>query len=479
VNVPSWEFLGFAALIALTINISAAPAWRRAVLLLANVAFVLTFTRDPKALAPFVAFLFAGYVAMKFVETRKNRTAFAIVVGAFVLAFVWLKRYSFVPVGSFLPFSYLTVGLSYAFFRVLSLVIDAYQNALPAPIGPVTYVNYTLNFTSFVSGPIQTIRDYRESESERPAVLDASVGWLAIERITLGFFKVSVLSPLAAAAQAHCVATALAGSGPAQHVVFASLAIALFPLYLYVNFSGYMDVVIGVARFLRLDLPENFVKPFSARGFIEFWSRWHVTLSNWLKTYVFSPLLIASMRNVRSPRLEPLLGVGAFFVTFFLVGVWHGQTSEFIFYGVLQGLGVSGNKLYQIEMMRRLGRPRYRALCAQPVYAAVSRGLTIGYFSLTLLWFWGTWPQLAHAALSLGAGGVLMTMLLVVAGFTAALWSFSRLRDVLRPRVASRGLSWAAPAYARVAWSSALMAVTVSVTAVLDAPAPHIIYKAF
>jgi len=477
VNVPSWEFLGFATLVALAINVSAAARWRRAILLVANIAFILTFTRSPLQLAPFATLLLAGFAAMKLLERRKNAIAFPLVVGAFVVAFFWLKRYTFVPAGLLLPFPYLSVGLSYVFFRVLSLVIDAYQNALPAAIGPLTYVNYTVNFTSFVSGPIQSIRDYRTSESERPPALDASVAGRAIERIALGFFKVSVLSPLAAAAQAACVAHGTA-SPPAPRIAFAALAVGLFPIYLYVNFSGYMDVVIGVARFLRLDLPENFANPFAAQGFIDFWSRWHITLSNWFKTYVFSPLLIALMRRFTSPSIEPLLGVFAFFVTFFLVGVWHGQTSEFIFYGALQGLGVSGNKLFSIVMTRRLGRRGYAALRAHPLWVPLSRGLTIGYFSLTLLWFWSTWPQLARASSSLGIAGTFAAALLVVAGFTLVLCALARANEALQPLLTTHGSRVAAP-YVRVAWATALVVITVSVTAVLNAPAPHIVYKAF
>ena len=72
---------------------------------------------------------------------------------------------------------------------------------------------------------------------------------------------------------------------------FAAFQIAVtYPFFLYANFSGYIDIVVAVARLMRVRLPENFDRPFSASSFIEFWSRWHITLSNWLKTYVYNPL---------------------------------------------------------------------------------------------------------------------------------------------------------------------------------------------
>ena len=132
------------------------------------------------------------------------------------------------------------------------------------------------------------------------------------------------------------------------------LIATIYTVYLYFNFSGYMDIVIGVARFLRFHLPENFNRPFFADNFIEFWARWHITLSTWLKTYVYNPLLIILMRRYPSPNLESFFAVIAYFVTFFLVGVWHGQTSEFIVFGALQGLGVSVNKLHQVVLASML-----------------------------------------------------------------------------------------------------------------------------
>ena len=207
--------------------------------------------------------------------------------------------------------------MSYVFFRVLHLVIDAYQESLPDRIGILAYVSYALNFTSFVSGPIQFYPEYRRTEIERPATLNAATASAAIVRIVTGFFKVSVISPVLFFAHERSLAALLtAPLRPLSASGTLAAVVAVFPLYLYANFSGYMDFVIGVARFLRLELPENFDRPFAAQGFIDFWSRWHMTLSNWLKTYVYSPLLLALMHRYPSPRVGPLLGVAVYFVTF-------------------------------------------------------------------------------------------------------------------------------------------------------------------
>ncbi len=96
-----------------------------------------------------------------------------------------------------------------------------------------------------------------------------------------------------------------------------SLAYAFF---VYFNFSGYMDIVIGIGRLLGFKLPENFDRPFAAENYLDFWQRWHMTLSEWFKTYVFNPLVKKLYDSTgQQPKRMPLLGVIGYFVTFFLL----------------------------------------------------------------------------------------------------------------------------------------------------------------
>jgi len=477
VNVPSYEFLAFAAVVALVINVSSSPRWRRPVWLVANLAFVLSLSRDPVQLAPFAGLLALGFAGIKLMERYKRKALFSLLVAAIVIAFCILKRYTFIPHAFELPYVYLTVGMSYVFFRIVHLVIDAYQDALPDRVDLVSYLNFTLNFTTIVAGPIQLYQDYRRTESATLPPLDVRTAGEALERILVGFFKVSIVSPLLGAA--HERLTAVNGDlSLEQRVVTVALLLSVYPVYLYFNFSGYTDFVIGVARFLRLVLPENFNKPFSALGFLDFWGRWHMTLANWVKTYVYSPLVIAMMRRFPSPRVEPILGVIAYFVAFFLVGVWHGQTSMFVFLGVLLGLGVSANKLFQIAMIRRLGRARYRALCAQPIYAATSRGLTFLWFAFCAIWFWSSWAQLGHFIALFGGAGIVLGFVLVLAAATVLL-SLPSLLDRLLFAGGESQQPWIRSVYAKTAWYTVLAVITISVTAVLNAPAPQIVYRAF
>ena len=315
-----------------------------------NLAFVCSFTGAILPMLPLAGFLLPGYLAIGAART-KSRWALPLSIAAMLALFIWLKRYSFIPSALLLPpGAAMTIGLSYIFFRVMHLVIDAGQGA-DERIGIVRYLNFTLNFPAFISGPIQRREDYEANGNLSLTLPDiGAAAW----RMVLGTFKVLILSDALHTWQQDLITAFMPDVPAEQRMLTGALIMVLYPLFLYANFSGYTDFVIGAARLFRLRLPENFDNPFISGNFIEFWSRWHISLSQWLRSYVFNPLLMGWMRRYRSARSKQYPGIVAFFVTFFLVGAWHGQTSEFLFFGLLQGGGVAGNRLYQVAMTRRL-----------------------------------------------------------------------------------------------------------------------------
>jgi alginate O-acetyltransferase complex protein AlgI len=475
-NVPSLAFLGFTGLVAALLHGWRAAWWRDAVRLAANIVFLATFARDPRAWLPFAGFLAFGYAGVWMLQSDRHamRRLFPVLCCIIVLTYIWLKRYTVIPDTLLLHMPYAVIGLSYVFFRVLHLAIDAHDGTLPDRVGPVSYLNYTLDFYCIVAGPIQRYQDYHRANVV-PAALGVRAAGRAVERIIVGFFKVAVLSDLLHAIQVHAL-HALTPDLPLVPRVGCGVTIAVaYPLYLYCNFSGYTDVVIGAAWFTGNSLPENFGRPFTAENFIIFWSRWHITLSTWLKTYVYSPLLLSLSRRWSSRRAEPYLAVLSFFVTFFLIGVWHGRTSLFIVFGFLQGLGVAGNKLYQIAMARRLGRTRYRALCGSAAYQAVARGLTFSWFTFTLFWFWSSWTQIGAVAQALGSTGLVMVWGSILLGAAIVLAGIEAARSGVTSQVSWLLLS----RYTRTVWCTALVVVSASLTLLLDLPAPHIVYRAF
>ena len=477
-DTASFQFVLYGLAAALLSNLNRSRVWRSIVLSAASVAFLALLDRNPIHFIPLAGFLLLGYAGL-FLIQRGMSKAMVVSILAVILAYIWLKKYTLLPDAGFIHSFYFTVGLSYIFFRVLHLLIEAGDSRDKTRIGLGAYLLYTLNFTTLVSGPIQRYDEFaRDQFALQPIPLGIRVVGLQLERIVRGFFKVNVLAMLLNYAREDAYIQ-LTHPMPLSLKLYAAFRlIIIYPIFLYANFSGYIDIVIAIARLMRVRLPENFDRPFSAASFIDFWSRWHITLSTWLKTYVYNPLLVALMRRFTSPSIEPVLGVFSFFVTFFLVGLWHGRTSEFITFGVLQGGGVAINKIWQLTLTRALGRKGYKALAANPFYIAAGRGLTFSWFAFTLFWFWAGWTQIKTAADSLSPiqwlgvwAAVFVSAMVVLAIWENVRAMLLAIRTSGGPVLTSR--------YARVVYASALGFTAFVITILLNQPAPGLVYKAF
>ena len=477
-DTASFNFVAFGLAVALVSNLSRSRVWRSAVLMVASAAFLGLLSRHLMTFVPLAGFLLLGYAGLVMIRMGWSR-AQALSVLAVILVYVWLKKYTFLPAGIFLHHPYFTLGLSYIVFRVLHLLIEAEENAEIRSLRVGAYLLYTLNFTTLLSGPLQRYEEFaRDQFASEPIGLGVRTAGSQLERIVRGLFKVNVVAMLFHIVQQDA-AQQVSQHLPLELKLYAAFRLTVvYPLFLYCNFSGYIDIVIALARLMRVRLPENFDRPFSATSFLDFWNRWHITLSTWLKTYVYNPLLLTLMRRVTSRALEPFLGVVCFFVTFFLIGVWHGRTSEFIVFGALQGGGVAINKLWQVFLIKKMGRKSYNQLSRGPVYEAVGRGLTYTWFAFTMFWFWGEWPEL-HRIFSdvtkLQWVGVLMVVWLAATAVLAA-WEWLRaallsIRTADGPVLVSR--------YAYTVYASAMFLAAFVITFLLNQKAPDIVYKAF
>jgi alginate O-acetyltransferase complex protein AlgI len=337
----------------------------------------------------------------------------ALSVALIIVVFAVLKRYTFLPAGIGLPYLYLQIGLSYILFRILQMVIDSAGGELAARLDALNFFNFTCNFLCFVSGPIQRSDEYLADLGQLNRKVDETLAFRALQRIIKGFIKLAVVSAVANYLFAHFSVALLAETtslaGWRYALQYAASAVT-YTFYLYYNFSGYMDIVIGIGWFLGQNLPENFNRPFSARNIFEFWSRWHMTLSEWFKTYLFNPLMAFLAARFSAPVLLPYLGVLAFFVTFFVMGVWHGSTGVFVIYGLVMGAGASLNKLWQVFMTKRLGKKRYKAVGESAVYGSMARGLLFAFFALAVTALWVNMGQLALLAGRLGVGGLAIAL---------------------------------------------------------------------
>jgi D-alanyl-lipoteichoic acid acyltransferase DltB (MBOAT superfamily) len=477
-DTASFEFVTFGLAVVLFSNFSRSHVWRSFVLMAATILFLGLLAHDPIVFLPLAGFLLLGYGGLVLLERGWSRSMVWSIL-AVISVYIWLKKYTFLPDGLFIHSPYFTLGLSYILFRVLHLLIEAGGNSNRRRISLGRYLLYTLNFTTLVSGPIQFYDEFAGDQfAEQPIALGPRVIGLQLERIVRGFFKVNVLGMLLQTVQADALAR-ITQPSPLFPKLFAAFQLVVVPpFFIYNNFSGYIDIVIALARLMRVRLPENFNRPFSATSFLDFWNRWHITLSTWLKTYVYNPLLMVLMRRISSVSLQPLLGVFCFFVTFFLVGVWHGRTSEFIVFGVLLGAGVSMNKLWQVWLARAIGRKGYRELTKNPLYCAFGRGLTFSWFALTDFWFWADWKQIDRVFTSIASVHWLGVWLAVWFSATLVLAAWEWLRAALLSIETSDGPVFTSR-YARAVYATALGLAAFVMVVLLSQPVPDVVYKAF
>ncbi len=478
-TIASLHFLAFAAIAALFYNAGRALWWRQGILLGANLYFLYTFSLGPLSYLPLIGFLALSYAGARLLQHTRSPRLFWPVLLIVLGIFFWLKKYWFFNLFGFLEIPYVAIGLSYMLFRAVHVLMDAQAGTLPGRLSPIAYLNYVLNFTTLVSGPIQRYQDFAATQlsAQQPTLTWIDAG-RAIERIALGFFKMIVLAALVWAVHEQGLEALANRSSFVDTVATALVLTTSYSVYLYFNFSGYTDIVIGVARFFRLELPENFNRPFSATNFMDFWTRWHMSLSNWFKIYFYNPLLKSLMQRFPDPSVEPFLGVAGFMITFFLIGLWHGQSSIFALYGLVLGVGVSFNKLYQIEMAKALGRKGYRALAANWLYRTFARGLTFTWLTMSLICFWADWTQIHDMIGHLGATGIAVLWVAMIVASSLVLAAVQALRDGALSIVLG-GSPIMLSRYVRTVWVSAAALTAVAALALLATPAPDVVYKVF
>lgn len=448
---------------------------RSAVIALASFAFLASFARTPLFLVPIVVFVLLGYCALLLASRYPQSAVLTMLVAFFVTLFVWIKHYSIISNLPSLPFAYSTVGLSYLLFRVLHLIVDVSQAVMRRP-GFASYFNYMFFLLSFSSGPIQRYGDFQDQMEQEPVPLAIDDINTAIDRILLGYFLLTIVDAcfqwiFAKLSVRFIAGLAMGDLSPRAFTVFSGLA-PVYMMHVYVNFAAYMHVIIGIGLMMGLRLPENFNHPLAARNFFDFWNRWHITLSEWFRDYMFNPLLKALLSGPAPANMAPYLASIVFFATFGVIGLWHGTSFAFVVLGLLFGSGASINKLWQTALANHMGRPRYKALQQQRWYIQAARSLTLSYIAVALTCVWIT-PQtlvwlLTPRGVLLGIGTTaVLTMLGIVSGY---LWE-------ARPHFRLPNIGVRTPILAGT-WRAILIFTVLSLALAVNA-ASDIIYKDF
>lgn len=227
---------------------------------------------------------------------------------------------------------FLPVGISFFVFQSLSYTIDIYRKRIEPLTNWLDYLFYLSFFPQLVAGPIVRARDFIPQIRQNPLVVTRKMFGIALFLIISGLFKKAVISDYISLNFVDRVF-----DDPLLYSGFENLmSIYGYALQIYCDFSGYSDMAIGIALLLGFKFNKNFDSPYKSATITEFWRRWHISLSSWLKDYLY-----ISLGGNRNGKFRTYLNL---MITMLLGGLWHGAAMRFVFWGGIHGLGLTVHK---------------------------------------------------------------------------------------------------------------------------------------
>ena len=297
------------------------------------------------------------------------------------------------------------LGYSFLAFRLLHAIRDRQANRLPA-FSLDEFTAYALFFPAMIAGPIDRSQHFI-LEIQQAAQRSREPDWIqkaaqnsfgGLQRILIGAFKKFVLAD-----SLVLIALNPLNAEQTHSTGWMWVFLLAFSLRIYLDFSGYTDIALGVARLMGVQLPENFDRPYLRQNLTSFWNSWHITLAQWFRSYVFNPFT----RTLRSNKV----GLPAWLVILFgqlltmaLIGVWHGLTWNFLIWGIWHAGGLFIQNRWSSWIQPRLDECKIPGLI-QVGLRVSSWILTFLFVSLGWVWFSLPTPQMAIGVFVKLAGG--------------------------------------------------------------------------
>ena len=231
------------------------------------------------------------------------------------------------------------IGISYMSFKTIQIVLEISDGLIKEKISVKDYLQFLLFFPTVSAGPIDRSRRFlKEINDVMPRKEYLELAGDGVYRIVLGLFYKVVLSTYV-----YQILLALSNTGT---VVYSIKYMYLYTLYLFFDFAGYSLMAVGSSNILGIQTPMNFNKPFLSIDIKDFWTRWHITLSTWLRDFVFSRVL---MQVIRKKWFKNRLynATYAYMVNMLVMGFWHGLSVSYIVYGFYHGVLMAGFEVYQ------------------------------------------------------------------------------------------------------------------------------------
>jgi len=251
----------------------------------------------------------------------------------------------------------LPVGISFITFQKLSYTFDVYKHRHPALTSLPDYALYIFMFPQILSGPIVRVGQISGQIRDRKSQENAYERLIGFYRFVIGLAKKVLIADVLGVT----VNEIFSLNSFELSAGLAWIGAIAYTFQIYFDFSGYTDMAIGLAKMAGFRLPENFNFPYVSTSITDFWKRWHITLSTWLRDYLFLPIAYATSRKWKKEkylgiRTDKLLYCYAAAITFLICGFWHGAAWTFILWGGYMALFLILDRLFLIRWLKRTGR---------------------------------------------------------------------------------------------------------------------------
>ncbi|MEZ5083410.1 MAG: MBOAT family O-acyltransferase [Bacteroidales bacterium] len=261
------------------------------------------------------------------------------------------------------------LGISYYTFQALGYLIRINRGAEKAEHNFGIFATYLLFFPKFLSGPVERSNHFFPQINSSLDFQKDNIS-TGLRLFLWGMFKKDVIGNNLAGP-----VMLVYGDVENYHGIPLIIVFLLQTVHLYCDFSGYTDMALGSARIFGIQLGDNFNRPFFAKNVGEFWRRWHISLSSWCNDFIFTPFI------VKYRKLKNKAAILGIFITFFVIGIWHGAKWTFVILGILQGIAIS----YEFYTKRK--RITLAKKLQKKWVVFFSRIFTFLFFCLTLIFF--------------------------------------------------------------------------------------------
>lgn len=249
------------------------------------------------------------------------------------------------------------LGISFYVFHFISYTVDVYRKTVPAQRNPINVGLYVLFFPQLVAGPL--VRYHYMAPQFLQRKINSEMFSSGLNRFIIGLSKKCLIAdPLG-----RIVEPMFKIPGNEVTTVLAWAAIVGFIFQLFFDFSGYADIAIGLGKMFGFNLPENFNRPLSSTSVTEFWRRWHIQLGLWLHQYLYQPLARPLAKTLPTKHLSKFMSQSHAseartclntFLLFFTMGIWHGASWNFVWFGIITALLVVVERLFLLQWLQKL-----------------------------------------------------------------------------------------------------------------------------